>query len=321
MRNLGAALAISLAAHVAAASSFVIGWPGAAPEGKSVVIFAEIVYETSVASGLTEDHFQNAAAVNDPPVPPIEMTRRPVESLIKSSELQPVAPGADHLQTAFSIELPDPEPLMPAPYVPITSLGLQYSTEPVLAFPPDETRRTWVVPRHKPQFPSQLSGAANSDEEMKVPMPMPTAKQTATPASKRAANYQGAGGRRLAIEHETVVAALPPSTDFISIPSDISAPVYAAPVLGNQSPKYPYAARRRGIEGKVVIEAVVDRAGTVATAEVAVSSGYRLLDRAALSAVNRWVFHPARRRGRAVGATIAIPITFALETEAAIAHE
>jgi protein TonB len=319
MRGLGAALAISLAAHVTVASSFVIGWPGAAREDQPGVILAEIVYETSVASVLTEGHLQNAAAINDPPIVPIEMTRRPVESSIKSSEQQPVALGADHLQTALSIELPDTEPLIPAPSVPITSLGLQSSIEPVLASPPDEPRRTWVVPRHKPQLPSHLSGAANSDEEMNVPMP--TAKQTATPAPERAANSQGAGGRRWGVGYETVVAALPPSTDFISIPSDISAPVYAAPALGNQSPKYPYAARRRGIEGKVVIEAVVDRAGTVATAEVAVSSGYRLLDRAALSAVKRWVFHPARRRGRAVGATIAIPITFALETEAAIAHE
>ena len=319
MRSLGAALAISLAAHVTAAGGFVIGWPGAAREDQPGVIFAKIVYETSVASGLIEDQLKNAIAINDPPITPIEMKRRPVESLIKSSELQPVAPGADNLQIALSIKLPDPEPLTQAPSVPITSLGLQSSTEPVLASPPDETHRTWVVPRHKPQFPSHLSGAENSDEEMNVLMP--TAKQTTTPEPERAANSQGAGGRRRGIEHETVVAALPPSTDFISIPSDISAPVYAAPALGNQSPKYPYAARRRGIEGKVVIEAVVDRAGTVATAAVAVSSGYRLLDRAALSAVKRWVFHPARRRGRAVGATIAIPITFALETEAAIAHE
>jgi protein TonB len=292
MRSLGAALAISLAAHVGAAGGLFIGWPGAVHDDQPGVIFAEIVYETSVASAKIEDHLQSAAEINDPPIALIEVTRRPVESLIKSSGLQPVAPGADHLQS---------------------------STEPVHASPPDETRRTWAVPRHKPLYPSHLPGAAKADEEMNVPIP--TAKQTATPAPARPANSQGAGGRSRGLEYETVVAALPRSTEFISISRDISALVYAAPVLGNQSPKYPYAARRRGIEGKVVIEAVVDRAGTVATAEVAVSSGYRLLDRAALSAVKRWVFHPARRRGRAVGATIAIPITFALETEAAIAHE
>ena len=193
MRSLGATLAISLAAHVAAAGGLFIGWPVAAHEDQPGVIFAEIVYETPVASATIEDHLQSAAEINDPPIAPIEVTRRPVESSIKSSEQQPVALGADHLQTALSIELPDTEPLIPAPSVPITSLGLQSSIEPVLASPPDEPRRTWVVPRHKPQLPSHLSGAANSDEEMNVPIP--TAKQTATPAPARPANSQGAGGR------------------------------------------------------------------------------------------------------------------------------
>jgi len=93
MRSLGATLAISLAAHVAAAGGLFIGWPVAAHEDQPGVIFAEIVYETPVASATIEDHLQSAAEINDPPIAPIEVTRRPVESPIKSSELQPVAPG------------------------------------------------------------------------------------------------------------------------------------------------------------------------------------------------------------------------------------
>jgi protein TonB len=71
----------------------------------------------------------------------------------------------------------------------------------------------------------------------------------------------------------------------------------------------------------VVIEAVVDRSGRIATAAVAVSSGHRLLDRAALRAVRNWAFQPATRGGRAVGATISIPITFKLETMTVVAQE
>ena len=319
MKSLGTALVVSLAAHVTAAGGFVIGWSGAAPEDQPGVIFAEIVYETSLENAITEDRPQNAAAIKDPPVAPIEMTHRPIKSPIKLSELQPTAHHAVHPQTLLSIELPDPEPIIPAPTLPITSLGLQSSVQPVLALLPDEIRRDWVVPRQKPRPPSHLSGAAKSDKEINAPLP--TAKQKATPAPERFSNPQRAGGRRSGVESESVVAALPPGTEPISNSSDISAPEYAAPALGNQSPKYPYAARRRGMEGKVVIEAVVDRAGTVATAVVAVSSGHRLLDRAALSTVKRWIFHPARRRGQAVGATIAIPITFALETASAFAQE
>lgn len=301
MKSLGAALVVSLAAHVTAAGGFVIGWPGAAPEDQPGVIFAEIVYETSLVNAITEDRLQNAAAIKDPPVAPIEMTHQPIKSPIKLSEL------------------PDPELIILAPTLPMTSLGLQSSVQPVLALLPDEIRRDWVVPRQKPRPPSHLSGAAKSDKEINAPLP--TAKQTVTPAPERLSNSQRAGGRRSGVESESAVAALPPGTESISNSSDISAPEYAAPALGNQSPKYPYAARRRGMEGKVVIEAVVDRAGTVATAVVAVSSGHRLLDRAALSTVKRWIFHPARRRGQAVGATITIPVTFALETVSAFAQE
>ena len=319
MKSMGAALVISLVAHVTAASGFVIGWSGAKPEDQPGVIFAEIVYETSLADTITEDRLQNTVAIKDPPVAPIEMTGRPIKSPTKLSELQPAAHRTVHPQILLSIELPDPELNIPAPTLPIMSLGLQSSIQPVFALLPDEIRRDWVVPRQKPRPPSHLSGATKSNKEINVPIPM--AKQTATPAPERFSNSQRAAGRRSDVESASVVAALPSGTDRISNSSDISAPEYAAPALGNQTPKYPYAARRRGMEGRVVIEAVVDRGGTVATAVVAVSSGHRLLDRAALSAIKRWIFHPARRRGQAVGATIAIPITFALKTASAIAQE
>lgn len=377
MKNLGVALGISLVAH-AAAGGFVVGWPGVTPEEQQGVIFAEIVYETTSANTITEDRLQNTAATKDPLVAPIEMTHRPIKSLIKLSELQPAAHWAGYPQTLPSVELPTPESIVPAPTLPITSFQLLSSIQPALALLPDEIRRDQVVPRDKPPSPSRLPGATKLDEE--IDMPMPTAKQTVTPAPEKVSNPEVAGGKRrgegnqamvvqrpkpqppshLSVPansvvqmdapmpttkktesattektasphgargtrqsgvYEAVVAALPPSNDFIAIPSDTSAPKYAAPALGNQLPKYPYAARRRGMEGKVVIEAIVDRVGGVAAATVVVSSGHSLLDRAALSAVKRWTFHPARRRGRAVGATVAVPITYALETESATSQE
>ena len=377
MKNLGAALGISLVAH-AAAGGFVVGWSGAAPEDQPGVIFAEIVYETSLENTTTVDRLQNTAAIKGPPVAPIEMTRRPIKSLIKLSELQPAAHRAGYPQTLPSVELPSPEPIIAAPTLPITSFQLHSSIQPALALFPDEIRRDQLVPRDKPPPPSRLSGATKLDEKIDVPMssakqtvtpvpeklsnprvaggtrhgerhqamvvlrpklrppshssspansvvlmdaPMPTTKKPESATTERTASSQGARGTHQSGVYETVVAALPPGADFIAIQSDASAPKYAALALGNQLPKYPYAARRRGMEGKVVIEAIVDRVGSVATATVVVSSGHSLLDRAALSAVKRWTFHPARRRGRAVGATVAVPITYALETESATSQE
>jgi periplasmic protein TonB len=321
MRGLGAALGISLAAHVAAASGVLVGWPGAARDDQPGVIFAEIVYESSTADGTIDDDVQSAVAIRDPSIASIEMTHWPADLPIKSSGLPPATPASDSLLVALSADVPDPEPSVPAPVIPTSSPEAQLPTEPILARPPVVSRSAWVVPRHKPRVPSPQSSVAISDDEGATEAPTPAVEQTATLAPETPADPQKAGGRRQGVEHEAVVAALPSGKKSQPIRSDISAPEYASPALGNQPPKYPYAARRRGMEGRVVIEVVVDRAGTVTTAAVAVSSGHRLLDRVALAAVKGWVFHPARRGGRAVGATIAIPIAFALETESAIAQE
>lgn len=79
-------------------------------------------------------------------------------------------------------------------------------------------------------------------------------------------------------------------------------------------PAYPAFARRLGHEGKVLVRISVLSSGEVADASVATSSGFNALDEAALATVRRWRFRPAQRGGRAVDATLNVPITFKLET-------
>ena len=43
------------------------------------------------------------------------------------------------------------------------------------------------------------------------------------------------------------------------------------------------------------------------------SSGYPTLDRAALEAVRRWRFHPARRGGTDTGSLLYVPVMFRLD--------
>jgi protein TonB len=81
-------------------------------------------------------------------------------------------------------------------------------------------------------------------------------------------------------------------------------------------PIYPVRARRRGEQGTVMLRVLVGSDGAVLRAEIAQSSGYRLLDDAALEAVReRWRFVAARRDGEAVKSWVIVPIRFAL-TEA-----
>lgn len=52
-----------------------------------------------------------------------------------------------------------------------------------------------------------------------------------------------------------------------------------------QAKFYPKLAQRRGMEGKVMVHFVIDRAGTIRSMQIKESSGYAMLDEAALDAV------------------------------------
>jgi len=78
------------------------------------------------------------------------------------------------------------------------------------------------------------------------------------------------------------------------------------------APDYPEAARRRGIEGLVLLEAVLDAEGRVAH-DIAVLRSVPDLDAAAVAALRRWRFRPARdETGRAVPVILEVPIRFVL---------
>ncbi len=80
----------------------------------------------------------------------------------------------------------------------------------------------------------------------------------------------------------------------------------------NPEPSYPEIARKRGIEGKVILEVVVAPDGTPKRVDLKESSGSKVLDRAALEGVGRWKFLPAQEDGRPVEGLVEIPIVFRL---------
>jgi protein TonB len=77
-------------------------------------------------------------------------------------------------------------------------------------------------------------------------------------------------------------------------------------------PVYPPAARARNLEGRVVLRAVVDRAGHVEQA-ISVVESIPLLDVAAVDALRQWRFTPGQDRdGHPVRVLIDLPIRFQL---------
>jgi TonB family protein len=84
----------------------------------------------------------------------------------------------------------------------------------------------------------------------------------------------------------------------------------------NPPPTYPAIARRRAQQGTVTIRVLVDVDGVVQRAEIAESSGFEVLDDAAIETVRRhWRFVPARNAGIPIESWVLVPIRFAL-TEA-----
>jgi protein TonB len=81
----------------------------------------------------------------------------------------------------------------------------------------------------------------------------------------------------------------------------------------NTPPRYPFIARRRGYQGKVLLEVLVKRDGSAGSIRLARSSGYEVLDRAAIKGVKTWLFHPARRGDDLVEMWVEIPIRFQLK--------
>ena len=90
---------------------------------------------------------------------------------------------------------------------------------------------------------------------------------------------------------------------------------FDADYLNNPPPVYPVLSRRRGEQGRVLLQVQVSAQGTAERVEVQTGSGHARLDAAALEAVRRWRFVPARRGDAAVAASVMVPIVFRLDAE------
>ena len=90
---------------------------------------------------------------------------------------------------------------------------------------------------------------------------------------------------------------------------DLSPVRYARTV----KPRYPRKARRAGWEGTTVLKVRVDPDGAPDRVTVDRTSGFDILDAAAVKAVRRWRFHPARRGIEALSSWVKVPVAFKLK--------
>lgn len=91
---------------------------------------------------------------------------------------------------------------------------------------------------------------------------------------------------------------------------------YPVPVGGfqvlAQNIVYPKNEKEKGVQGQVIVRALISESGEVIKTEV-VKGVNAALDKAALDAINKTKFTPAKKDGKEVKAQVQIPITFKLQ--------
>ena len=101
---------------------------------------------------------------------------------------------------------------------------------------------------------------------------------------------------------------LPPNPATVPVARALQAAALSLRVV----PTYPAAAKSAGIQGTVVLDAVIGRDGVPVTLQVQGAPNPELA-RAAVEAVNQWRYRPASVKGQAVEVQTDIAVTFTLQ--------
>ena len=83
-------------------------------------------------------------------------------------------------------------------------------------------------------------------------------------------------------------------------------------VLRAMIPRYPFEARQKGVEGRVMLRFVVDKEGKAQEPEVVLGEPEGVFDESALVAVRKYKFRPAYKDGEPVDCIVKLPIVFTL---------
>ncbi|MCJ7600776.1 MAG: energy transducer TonB [Desulfobulbaceae bacterium] len=146
--------------------------------------------------------------------------------------------------------------------------------------------------------PVAISSMATGEERMTTGGPSPSLQQS------KEEQQQQPGANSLT----TLPAAGPQSASGTEQAAIEATPLYRR----NPPPDYPPLARRRGLEGTVQLDVLVNSRGDVNQVRLAETSGHDLLDRAAIAAVENWLFQPGKRGDETIDMWVRVPIRFAL---------
>ncbi|HWQ39494.1 MAG TPA: TonB family protein [Burkholderiales bacterium] len=246
-----------------------------------------------------------------PAIGPVAVRTTPPEPIREVAE-QPLA---------FPTEPPVP-PQAAAPVQPLAAIeepsAPRHDLAPVRAGtnPPAPSVRSMGMPA-VPALPEpSLDIAAPEAPQAPSAPALRAASEIRFEPARATANPEALSPSLPAIPAPSVVA--PPSSPLP--PQAASAPdieftpeLVRANYLRNPKPVYPSLSRHLGEQGTVLLRVLVTARGEPVQVQLKSSSGYSRLDRAALDAVRRWLFVPAKRGDDIVDAWVIVPIEFSIK--------
>ena len=188
-----------------------------------------------------------------------------------------------------------------------------------LAHQPHETSSTIVVPYRELAAPPPLTDAPPPPKVQittqvtppaaAVPVPVPDAE---APAEQKIASQeelsQSNPGVSTTGDGDNIVVA-PPSDELPKFGEYVYVEELPEAVT-KVSPIYPDIAREAGVDGQVMVQALVGKDGHVK--DVRVVKSIPMLDASAVAAVKQWVFKPALSNNKPVAVWVAVPVKFSL---------
>lgn len=199
----------------------------------------------------------------------------------------------------------------PPPRAPVRPPRLREIPRPKPAPPQAEPQAEPRVENDAPAPP-----AAPIAQTVPPPPPAPVAGGTPlNPAEPTPPASSPAAGAIVAPLPAPGPSAAPAPTAALARPSAASEGVtqYARPQGGYQvRPAYPAVPRRLGIQGTTLLRVHVQADGRIGEVLVEKSAGHPELDDAAVDAVKRWRFEPARRGAEAIAMWVLLPVEFRL---------
>jgi protein TonB len=229
-------------------------------------------------------------------------------ALLQSRISLPDIPGATRVTLVFE---PTPPATSPAAPPRVQEIVL-YPTEPDRDVVPASEPPQAAQP---PPTPEPIPAAASDPIRLPPPVPVEATQRvarTAPPPPRTAPSPHTAPAQTLASPTPAPAPAEARSAE-VATTDPLIPPRPIAGMATNRAPAYPEIALRRHETGRVMLRVSVSAHGRPLEVDVAQSSGYPILDSAALSAVRQWQFIPAMQAGTAVAAIAEVPVRFQID--------